>query len=146
MEDYMYENASASAGWLDYLPLIATVAVYCFWSWAQVRWADKLGRKQIGWWAWIPVLSWYLDCKLAGKPDWWFVLCFVPGVNAVVFLILYARIAKSLGLSSAWGVVALVVPAIGFFALAKMALAPPPGSQIANPSSRPQPRQPAQVG
>lgn len=142
----MYENASASTGLLGYMPLIASLAIYCFWSWAQMRWAEKLGMKKIGWWAWIPVLSWYLDCKLAGKPDWWLVLCLVPGVNAIVFLMLYAKIAQNLGLSWAWGVVALLVPVVGFFALAKMALAPPPAKLNPPPSTvRQQPRQPMRV-
>jgi len=133
----MYESANGSGPLLGMLPLVVMFGLYAFWSWTQMKMAQNLGLKSQAWWAWIPVLSWYLLCKMAAKPDWWFILCFVPGVNLVVFVILYAQVAKSLGLSAAWGVVAVLVPIINLFAVAKMALAQPPSKFSPPPSARP---------
>ena len=44
--------------------------------------------------AWIPIVNIYLMCKIAQKPGWWFILCFVPLLNIIISIRLWMGIAK----------------------------------------------------
>jgi hypothetical protein len=46
--------------------------------------------------AWVPIASNFLMCKIAGKPDWWGFLFFLPLANIVIALIVWISIAKKL--------------------------------------------------
>lgn len=44
--------------------------------------------------AFIPILNYYLLCKIAGRPVWWMVLYFVPFLGMVIDVIVWMDIAK----------------------------------------------------
>jgi len=45
--------------------------------------AKKSGTPNV-WMAWVPVVHWYLMCKIGRKPDWWSVLLLAPAVIAII--------------------------------------------------------------
>jgi len=76
-----------------------------------------------GWLAWIPPLSIYLMCKIAGKPGWWFWLFMIPIVNIIIGIIVWTEIAKARN-KAGWLGVLMLVPIInlmipGYLALSK---------------------------
>jgi hypothetical protein len=52
------------------------------------------------WFAWIPIANILLMCKIAGKPDWWGFLFFIPVANIVIALIVWIGVAKKLNVRS----------------------------------------------
>lgn len=64
------------------------------------------------WWAWIPILNVLLMLNIAKKPLWWIVLCLIPGVNAVIFIILWMAIAEARKKPNWWGIL-IIVPFVG---------------------------------
>ena len=74
---------------------------YFFWIVGYVWWglcmhiiAHKTNTPN-PWLAWIPIANVYLMCIIAGKPAWWIILCFIPFVNIIIFIILWMGIAKA---------------------------------------------------
>jgi len=64
---------------------------------------------QPGWGIFIPFYNAYLWIKIAGKPGWWLLLCFIPLVNIIIGIILAIDVAKNFGKSTAFGVFLLVI-------------------------------------
>jgi len=70
------------------------------------------------WMAWVPILNIYLLCKAAGKSIAWFILMFIPFINIIAVVIVWAAVAERLGKPAWWGIlmlvpgVNLVIPAI----------------------------------
>lgn len=58
--------------------------------------------------AFIPILNYYLLCKIAGRPVWWMVLYFVPLVGLVIDVIVWMDIAKVRNKPNWMGVLILV--------------------------------------
>jgi hypothetical protein len=48
-------------------------------------------------------------CKIASKPTWWVVLCFIPFVNIIISVILWMGIAEARQ-KPAWLGVLMLVP------------------------------------
>ena len=57
--------------------------------------ASKAGI--FGLWAIIPIVQLFTLARIAGKPIWWGLLCFVPLVNIVIIIIFYIEISKKFG-------------------------------------------------
>ena len=47
--------------------------------------------------AWIPILNFYLLCKIDARPATWVVLFFVPFVNIFIWTKIWIEIAEELG-------------------------------------------------
>jgi signal peptidase I len=56
---------------------------------------EKAGRP--GWEAIIPIYNTFIIIKLTGKPLWWILLTFIPGINVIVIVGLIVEFAKSFG-------------------------------------------------
>ncbi|MGZ3834612.1 MAG: DUF5684 domain-containing protein, partial [Mucilaginibacter sp.] len=56
---------------------------------------EKAGQK--GWKAAIPVYNFYVMLKLSGRPDWWFLLLLIPGLNILIALGITIDFVKSFG-------------------------------------------------
>ena len=65
-----------------------------------------------GWAAIVPVYNVVVLTQIAGKPDWWAVLFFVPFVNLAVMVILGMGVAKCFGCSDGFGVGLGLLPGI----------------------------------
>jgi cyanate permease len=53
--------------------------------------------------------------KVVGRPGWWVLLCFLPLINFVIFILVAIDLAKVFGKSAAFAVVMLLLLSpIGF--------------------------------
>lgn len=58
--------------------------------------------------AFIPILNYYLLCKIAGRPVWWMILYFIPLVGLAIDVIVWMDIAKVRNKPNWMGVLILV--------------------------------------
>ncbi|MDX1429464.1 MAG: DUF5684 domain-containing protein [Rhodothermales bacterium] len=77
---------------------------------------EKAG--QPGWAALIPVYNMYVILNIVGRPAWWLILLFVPIINVVIWVIVYADLAKSFGKSPLFGLGLMMLNMIFFPILA----------------------------
>lgn len=56
---------------------------------------EKAGKP--GWTSLVPVYSFVVLLSIVGKPWWWTLLLFVPGVNVIIFIMVIHRVALSFG-------------------------------------------------
>ena len=56
---------------------------------------EKAGKP--GWAAIVPIYNYLVLVEIVGRPIWWFFLLFIPGVNAVIYLILLWDLTRSFG-------------------------------------------------
>jgi Family of unknown function (DUF5684) len=78
------------------------LAILIFYVVAYWQLFTKAGEP--GWGAFVPLYNLYLYCKIAGRPEWWLILFFIPLVNVVIALILAMDIAKAFSKSSGFGI------------------------------------------
>lgn len=82
--------------------IILFLAVAIFYIAAYWKLFAKAGEP--GWGALVPIYNIYLYCKIAGRPEWWVILFFIPLVNFVIALILAMDIAKAFSKSQGFGI------------------------------------------
>lgn len=98
--------ALMAGGFLMFFMVFA-LATYVYVALALSTIADKTNTEN-GWLAWIPIANVILMLNIARKPIWWIVLCLIPLVNIVIFIILWMGIAEARNKPSWWGVLMLV--------------------------------------
>jgi uncharacterized membrane protein YhaH (DUF805 family) len=91
---------------------ICYIAVLIFMIAAMWKVFTKAG--QPGWAILIPFYNLYVLCKIAGRPGWWIILCLIPFVNFIIFIILDIDIAKNFGKGVGFGIGLLLLPFIFF--------------------------------
>lgn len=94
-----YSYDAASAGMLIYsliMLVIAVIAIIALW-----KIFDKAGKP--GWGAIIPFYNLYLLYDIAFGSGWFFLLSFIPFVNAIISIILMFKLAKSFGKGVGFG-------------------------------------------
>ncbi len=64
-----------------------------------------------GWMAWIPIINIILMLQIAQKPLWWIILCFIPLVNIVIFVLAWMGIAKAVNKPEWWGIL-IIIPVV----------------------------------
>lgn len=101
---------------------ILSIAVYIYIGFSLQTIAKKTNTDN-SWFAWVPILNLFLMVQISGKPVWWFILLLIPGVNLVIFILLWMEIAKKVNKPTWWGLL-LLVPGIniivpGYLAFAK---------------------------
>ena len=106
-------SSSSGAGVL----IVIYLAIVILYVAAYWRLFAKAGEP--GWGAIVPIYNLYLYCKIAGRPEWWLILFFIPLVNIVFALILAMDIAKAFSKSSGFGIGIwllsfIFVPILGF--------------------------------
>ena len=60
-------------------------------------WATFKKAGKPGWAAIVPFYNIIVWCEIVGRPAWWLLLCLIPGVGFVIFIILALDLAKSFG-------------------------------------------------
>ena len=70
-----------------------------------------------GWGAIIPFYNWYLLIKVAGRPGWWLILCFIPLVQVVIYIIVCIDVAKNFEHGAGFGILLMLFPYIMFLVL-----------------------------
>jgi hypothetical protein len=101
----LQSTSGRGGGWLLYLLIILFVIGAAYWKVFQ-----KAG--QPGFLAFVPLLNVMLMLGIAGKPMWWILLLFIPGVNFLVVLMVYDSFAKAYGRGSLFALGLLLLPII----------------------------------
>jgi hypothetical protein len=114
METTYTNNTGMLAGIFGVGMLFVWLVVYLFIGYCLKTIADKTGHTENSFWAWIPIMNILLLLQIAGKPAWWIVLMIIPFVNFIVAIIVMMEVAKARGKESWWGIIAAVVPIIGW--------------------------------
>jgi hypothetical protein len=60
------------------------------------------------WLAWIPIANIVLMCNIAKKPVWWIILCLIPLVGIVIYILLWMGIAEARNKPNWWGIMVIV--------------------------------------
>ncbi|MDO9397881.1 MAG: DUF5684 domain-containing protein [Herbiconiux sp.] len=109
--NYSYEyESSAPANFLGF----ALFVLYLIGVWFTFLKADRPG-----WAAIVPFYHWYVLCKVAGKPGWWWILFIVPIANIVVGIIVAVNVARNFERGAVFGFfLCFLFPYIGYPILA----------------------------
>ncbi|MBI4713486.1 MAG: signal peptidase I [Planctomycetes bacterium] len=79
----------------------------------------------------IPIVQYIVWLQIANKPMWWIILCLIPLVNIVVFIIIWMAIAEALGRPGWWGIVIVLVPVVNIVLFLILAFSTPPNKKAA---------------
>jgi hypothetical protein len=114
MDNDQAAGVFAMAAGMGIFMLVIAVVFILFFGYCIKLIAEKTGRTEhVGLW-WIPIAQYLPLLDIAGKPAWWIILLLVPLVNFVVLFIVMMEVAKARGKDAIWGVVAVLLPIIGF--------------------------------
>lgn len=67
-------------------------------------WKTFVKAGKPGWAAIVPIYNVVVMLEIAGKPLWWILLCLIPFVNIVIFIIVSIAIAERFGKGAGFGV------------------------------------------
>lgn len=94
---------------------VVGILLYIYGAVCLQRIAKNL-RVMPSWFAWIPILNVYLVCKVCGKGILWTILCFIPVVNVVIYILLCLKLARACGRSRLYGIL-LIIPVVDLFVI-----------------------------
>ena len=114
METTYTDNTGMLAGMFGMGFFVVAIIVYLFMAYCLKMIAEKTGHSENAWWAWIPIMNYLLLLQIAGKPAWWLVLLLIPFVNFIVLIVVMMEVAKARGKESFWGIIAALVPIVGW--------------------------------
>ena len=83
-------GAGVEAGVLIFELILIAIAIIGLW-----KLFSKAGKP--GWASIIPIYNTIVMIDIAGKPLWWILLFFIPGVNIVVSVLVMIGLAKNFG-------------------------------------------------
>jgi len=98
------------------VPLVIMLAIVLFMVVAMWKVFTKGG--QPGWGCLIPIYNTYLMLLIAGKPGWWLLLLFIPGVNVIIGIITLVAFADSFGKGVGFALGLIFLPIIFYPILA----------------------------
>jgi hypothetical protein len=104
------QYSNTSDGGAGAVLALVYVAVYVLEIIGMWRAFEKAGKP--GWAAIVPIYNFYVLCKIAGRPGWWWVLLLVPIVNIVIWFIVSIDTAKAFGKTAGFGVGLALLPFI----------------------------------
>jgi hypothetical protein len=123
--------AALVAGFMSVF-LFVLIGVYVYFSLCLFLIAKKL-EIPTAWMAWIPILQVSPFLRSAGKPLWWFLLFFIPFVNAVVSVYLWMCIAGNLGKNKMLGLL-MIIPIANFILMGMLAFSKKEDAMSASPA------------
>lgn len=103
-------GAFAALGAMMLLFVVIGGGFYVYYSLALQTIAKKTSTEN-PWLAWIPIANIILMLNIAKKPLWWLLLCLIPVVNIVIFIIVWMGIAEAVKKPNWWGIL-LIVPLV----------------------------------
>jgi hypothetical protein len=101
---------TAMLGGFLFIACVIFLVMYVYVALALQTIATKTNTEN-AWLAWIPIVNIILMCNIAKKPVWWIILCLIPLVNIVIFIILWMGIAEARGKPNWWGIL-MIVPVV----------------------------------
>jgi Family of unknown function (DUF5684) len=81
-------------------------------------WKVFVKAGEAGWKGLIPIYNIFLLIQIAGKPWWWFLLLFIPGVNLIIWVLINIALAERFGKGALFGLGLFFFGIIFFPALA----------------------------
>lgn len=99
--------------------LIVSLAVYVFACFCLKRICEKCGH-QPGVLIWIPIAQLVPLLQVAGMATWMLILFFIPFVNLVIGIMMWAKICVARG-KSGWLVILMFIPIANIFFLLYLA-------------------------
>jgi len=81
---------------------LSMAVLYIYMSLALMAIATKTNTEN-GWLAWIPIANVFLVLNIAQKPVWWIILCLIPLVNIVIFILVWMAVAEARHKPNWWG-------------------------------------------
>jgi uncharacterized membrane protein YhaH (DUF805 family) len=120
--EYTTSYSTSTSGALDPAVTLFILALYLvvFIGVIAGMWKVFTKAGKPGWAAIVPFYNTYTMLEIAGRPGWWLLLFFVPGVQLIIAILIGIDIAKSFGKSAAFGVFGLGIfsfvgyPMLGF--------------------------------
>jgi len=106
--------AALFAGGIFLFVIMFVLVIYVLMAVSLMKIANRTNTPN-AWFAWIPILNLVLMLQIAERPMWWLIFWFVPIVNIagiVLNFVIWIDIAKKLGKSAIWGVLAILIPII----------------------------------
>ncbi|TSA44948.1 hypothetical protein D4R51_02740 [bacterium] len=107
-------GAFALAGGMFIFVMILVLILYVVMAISLMKIAKRTNTEN-AWFAWIPILNLILMLQIAKRPMWWLVFFLVPILNIagiVMQFIIWVDIAKRLGKSAIFGVLAALIAPI----------------------------------
>ena len=106
---YSYDyDAGAGIGFLAFFFWFFLMAgIYLYGALTLMLIAKKTNTSN-SWMAWVPFLNLYLAVKIAGKSLIWFIMFFLPFLNVVASVVIWAAISEKRGKPAWWGLLTLV--------------------------------------
>jgi len=102
------------AGGMLIFILMFVLVIYVVMAISLMKIANRTNTEN-AWFAWIPILNLILMLQIAQRPMWWLIFWLVPILNiaGIVFsFIVWIDIAKRLGKTAIFGVLAVLLPII----------------------------------
>lgn len=102
------------AGGMFIFIMLFVLVIYVAMAISLMKIANRTNTEN-AWFAWIPILNLILMLQIAKRPMWWLVFFLVPILNIagiVMQFIIWIDIAKRLGKSAVFGVLAALIPII----------------------------------
>jgi hypothetical protein len=90
--------AAAGGGFITIVYLALVVLVIAS------MWKIFVKAGEPGWAAIIPIYNLVVLLKIAGRPIWWIVLCLIPFVNLIVFILISIDVARKFGKGTGFGI------------------------------------------
>ena len=76
------------------------------------QWKLFVKAGEPGWASLIPIYNMVIMMKIAGKPEWWVILLFLPIANIVAIIIMYISLARNFGRGDGFAVGLVFLPYI----------------------------------
>lgn len=92
------------------IPLLVGVVLLALLMVAVWRVFAKAG--QPGWASLVPVYNLLVLLRIAGRPGWWILLCFIPLINLVVGVIALVGVARRFGKGTGFGIGLVFLPLV----------------------------------
>lgn len=102
------------AGGMFLFVMLFIVVIYVVMAISLMKIANRTGTPN-AWFAWIPILNLILMIQIAQRPMWWLIFWLVPIINIagiVLSFVIWVDIAKRLGKSAIFGILAALIPII----------------------------------
>lgn len=103
-----YENGGAGIGAIGIILYLAILVLTIAGMWKVF---SKAGKP--GWAAIVPIYNLIVMLEIAGKPVWWILLLFIPGVNLIIAIMIIHQISLSFGGGVGTTLLLLFLPFIG---------------------------------
>lgn len=111
--------------------ILVGLAFTAFWVAGAWKMFEKAG--QPGWGILVPIYNLLLIVRIAGSPDWMFVLLLIPFVNIVAHIFVSLELGKRFSKGPAFTIGLIFIPAV-FYALIGFTsdeYTPPPSGPLA---------------